>query len=263
MDIRKYIDPVFIVNYNEVNDKNLNELIYHMLEKNYERMYLIKDNKPYGVISPIELLKFCVMNEKIDNLISTDLYILEASTNIIDAYNKMRRDRVRFAVVVDNGKIIGEIDFKTLSLKISYLVIKDSLTYVFNERFFSIVIEEYTHIDKPIGVIMIKIENLSIYDSLYGSEFVTNTYKKFAETIQHSRRDIDFVFRDDNIFKVLTFNNLEITVKIVERIKHNLENIEIEGIKVPFKIVFSHVPEIKSSILLAIEDCEKQLVEWD
>jgi len=261
MDIRKYTDEVYLKDYNEVSDKNLYEIIYELLKKDYERIYLIKDKKPYGVIAPIQLLKFCVLEEKLDNLISTDLYILDASTNIIDAYNKMRRDRVRYALVVDGDEIIGELDFKTLSLKISYIVIKDSITYVFNERFFGVVVEQYTYIDKPIGVIMIKLENISIYESLYGVEFVNQIYKTFAKTIQKSRRDIDFVFREDNIFKVLTFNNLEITTKIVERIKHNLETVEINGVKVPFKIVYSHVPELKSNILLAIEACERELID--
>jgi GGDEF domain-containing protein len=263
MVIKKYIDEVFVKEYDEVIKENFDEIVNELLSNNFERIYLIKDNKPYGVISPVDLLKNCIKNEKIPNLISTDLYLLDASTNLIDAYNKMRRDRVRYAIVIEDGEIIGELDFKTLSLKISYIVIKDSTTYVFNESFFKVVIEQYSNIDKPIGIIMIKLENISIYESLYGNEFVKDVYISFAKTIQKSRRDIDFVFRDDNLFKILTFNDLEITTKIVERIKHNLDNLEVNSIKIPFKIAFSHVPEIRNNILLAIEDCEKQLVEWD
>jgi len=54
---------------------------------------------------------------------------------------------------------------------------------------------------------------------------------------------------------------LDITDKIVKRIKNKLEHTEYEGIKVAFEVVFSHVPELEDNVLSAIESCEKKLIE--
>jgi GGDEF domain-containing protein len=87
--------------------------------------------------------------------------------------------------------------------------------------------------------------------------------KTYAKAIKQSVRDIDFVFRMGNKFKILTFNNLEITEKIVQRIENKLKNTEHEGIKPDFKITYSHVPEMEENIITALESCEKKLIKGD
>jgi hypothetical protein len=76
-------------------------------------------------------------------------------------------------------------------------------------------------------------------------------------------RDVDFVFRNQNLYKILTFNDLEVTEKIVKRIISKLENSSYKNIDISFKISFSHVPEIEDNILAAIERCEEKLIERD
>ena len=100
-------------------------------------------------------------------------------------------------------------------------------------------------------------------DGIYGLDIVNAILKEFAKVIKKSVRDIDFVFRNDYIFKILTFNNLEITDKIVTRLKNSLDLIECNGVKPSFNIVFSHIPELENNILSAIDFCEKKLIERD
>ena len=100
-------------------------------------------------------------------------------------------------------------------------------------------------------------------EGFYGVDVVEKLIKVYAKTLKKSIRDIDFAFKINNQFRVLTFNSLEITDKILKRIKNNLTNVEYKEIKANFKISFSHVPEIDSNILLAIENCEKNLIKGD
>ena len=104
---------------------------------------------------------------------------------------------------------------------------------------------------------------MNILEGFYGADKINEIIKTYADSIKNCVRDIDFVFRIRHKFKILTFNNLENTNKIVNRIKNKLENTEYEGIKEVFEIVFSHVPELEDNVLTAIESCEKKLIERD
>ena len=110
---------------------------------------------------------------------------------------------------------------------------------------------------------MVKIYDIDIYLSFYGSGFIKKILKSFSEKIRKSIRDVDFIFRNDNTFKILTFNNAEITMKIKKRIDEKLKNLEIDGIKIPYKVVATHIPEIDDNILLGIEKLEKKLIKRD
>jgi len=87
--------------------------------------------------------------------------------------------------------------------------------------------------------------------------------KNYAKILKNSIRDIDFIFRWDNQFRIMIFNSLEITVKIFERIKIKLENLIINELKIPFNICMTHIPEIHNDILLGIEECEEKLIKRD
>jgi len=104
---------------------------------------------------------------------------------------------------------------------------------------------------------------LPVYEGLYGLETGEKIIKQFAKTISSSVRKIDFVFRWDNEFRIITFNDLEKTSIIYERIKENLSILEIDALKIPFNSCMSHVPELQNNILSAIEECEEKLIKRD
>ena len=173
----------------------------------------------------------------------------------------MRKQNIIYIPVCKNNEIIGELNFNTLSLKISYIIIKDELTHVYNRRYFNALIEEYNNFEKPMGIIFIQIRDLSVYEGLYGREMYEKIIKEFAKTILCNVRKIDFVFRWDNEFRIVIFNDLKTTSLILERLKDSLNKLEINGIHVAYKTCISHIPELQDNILSVVEECEEELIK--
>jgi GGDEF domain-containing protein len=264
MRIGKLVEPINSIELDEIKDKTLEEIINYTKEKKLNRLYVTQNERPLFVFTPEIFLDVYITNKlhvKIGDFLKdkTPPVSVDADKHIIDTYNYLRKHRLNFAPVVKDGKLIGEITFSTLSLKISFIAIKDPLTDTYNEKYFNVLVEEYNEIGMQVGIIMIKVENLSIYESVYGSDFESKILKAFGKTIKNSVRDVDFVFRNDNVFKILTFNNSEITMKIKHRIEGRLNDLVVDDLKVPFKIVATHIPELESSILLAVERLEGKL----
>ena len=268
MYLKEYIDQVFSLDLDNIKDLTIENIIMQFHAKNLNRMYIIKNHKPIFVITPKEIVDFFINGTIKQNIYEflkdkEPLECYEATKHIIDTYYEMRQKNLEFMPVCEEGNLIGEIDFNVLSLKISYIVIKDELTGVYNKKYFDVIIEEYSDFDKPLGMIFIELEDLSIYEGLYGVDFSSKVIKNFANTISKSIRKIDFVFRWDNQFRIIIFNNLEISAKVFSRIQSKLKNIETDNIQIPFKMCFSHIPEMQDDILLALENCEEKLIKGD
>ena len=268
MNLKDYIDKAESIDIEELKDKTLSDLIVKFHAKNILRLYVTKENKPIFVLTPKEIVDIFLNNLQEQNAYNylKDKFSLEcfdADLHIIDIYYQMRKNKILFMPVCENGKFIGEIDFQTLSLKISFIVIKDQLTGVYNKKYFDVLIEEYKDFNKPIGFIFIEIKELPVFEGLYGVDMVNNIIKTYANLLKSSVRNIDFVFRWDNQFRIIIFNNLEVSAKIFERIKNRLENLKINDIKIPFNICMTHVPEINTDILMAVEECEERLIKRD
>ena len=268
MNIKEYLDKIESVELEEIEDKTLADVIAKFHAKNISRLYILKYKKPIYVISPKEIVDIFIKNLQNTNAFEffkdkEYLKCFDTNIHIIDAYYQMRKENKAFMPVCENDEIIGELDFNTFSLKITYFVIKDELTGVYNKKYFDVIVEEYNEFEKPIGLLFIEIKDLPIFEGLYGVEMIQKIIKTFAKEISSSVRNIDFVFRWDNQFRVMIFNTLEVTAKVFERLQNRLENLEIEGIKVPFKMCFSHVPKMANDILIAIEECEEKLIERD
>ncbi len=266
MKVEKYIDKIKWVELNELQNKTLEDLILKFHAKNLKRLYVLKDNKPIGVLSSKMIIDIFLNNKQKDNAFdffknNENMKCFCSDDNIVDAYYKMRKENIDFIPVCKNGEIIGELNFDTLSLKISYIVIKDELTHVYNRKYFDVLIQEYNDFSKPMGIIFIKLQNLPVYEGLYGIEMSEKIIKEFSKIILCSVRKIDFVFRWDNEFRILTFNDLEKSTIIFERLKEKLSKIEINTLHIPFECCISHVPELQNNILSAVDDCEEKLIE--
>lgn len=268
MKVEKYVDKIQSVELEELKNKTLEDLILKFISKNLKRIYILKNKKPVGVISAKEIIDIFLKNNRSKNAYeffadNDFMKCFGAEDNIIDAYYKMRKEKIDFIPVCKNGEIIGELNFETLSLKISYIVIKDELTHVYNRKYFEVLVQEYNDFNKPMGIIFIKIENLPVYEGLYGVDMVEKIIREFSKKILCSVRKIDFVFRWDNEFRIITFNDLQKTIIMYERLKENLEEIEIDSLHIPFKTCLAHVPELQNNILSAIDECEEKLIEGE
>jgi len=267
MKIKNYVDNVQTIDFEEIKNLKIEDLIYKFHKEKYKKLYVLKENKPNFVLDYKKIVELFINNQikkPVEILLNKDyLKCFDAEMNIIDTYYQMRKENLEFVPVCENGKIIGEIDFNILSLKIFYIVVKDELTGVFNKTYFDVIIEEYNDFKKPIGIIFIEIQNLPIYEGLYGVEITDEILKDYAKILSNTLRDIDLIFRVDNQFRIVIFNTLEVTIKIIERIKNKLDNLKIKDIHIAYKISFSHIPEMYNDIISAIEDCERQLIERD
>jgi len=265
MRIKDYVDKIEFLNLDSLKGRKLEEIFLVFHAKNLKRLYILKNNKPIFVLTPREIVDiFLNKKEKLDAFEffkdKDFLNCFDSSVHVIDAYYKMRKENLAFMPVCEKGEFIGEVDFETLSLKISYIVIKDELTGVFNKKYFDVLIEEYKDFDKPLGIIFIEVRNLSIFEGLYGVEMSQKILKTFAAILKNSVRKIDFVFRWDNQFRIITFNDLEITSKIFSRIQNKLNNLKVEDMQIPYEMCMSHVPQLQEDILLALEHCEEKFI---
>ena len=268
MTLKNYLEQVCYKEFEDIKEKTLSDIIAYMHKCDSLTFYITQKNKPVYIFTSTDMLDVFVKNllnvtvyEYIKNN-PKELKKLSINTNILDAYYFMRSNKLKHIPVINKKEeLIGEVSFRLLSLKIADIVIKDQLTGLFNQKYFDVLLEEYNEFNKPLGLIFIELKNLNILEGFYGPDTVVELVRVYANAIKSCVRDIDFVFRIEDQFRVLTFNGLDITDKIVKRIKSKLENTEYEGIKVAFEVVFSHVPELEENVLSAIESCERKLIE--
>jgi diguanylate cyclase (GGDEF)-like protein len=266
MTIEKYIEPVFYKEIDDLANVTLKALISILEKYKADTLYITKNQYPVYIFDSIDFLDIMLKNElnkTIKDYINDypkKIFTLNYDTNIIDAYYFMRSNNLKKVAVLKNNKLIGEVAFKTISSQIANIIIKDPLTGVFNEKYFEIFVEEYKDFDKPLGIIFIDIKNIQIIEGLYGKEKVDELLKIIAKKLKNLLRDIDLIFRNDYRFKIIIFNTLEVTKKVVERIENVLNQFEINGMKINYSIAYSHVPELQMSILLAIDEIENKLI---
>jgi len=270
MTIKNYLENVCYKDINDLKNKTLADVIAYMYKCDSSTFYIVEDKKPLYIFTSTDMLEIFMkdlLNMSIEEYIKNnpkEVKKLTLNTNILDAYYFMRSNKLKHVPIVnEENELMGEISFKILSSKIADIVIKDPLTGVFNQKYFDVLLEEYNEFNKPLGIIFIELKNMNILEGFYGIDKVNEIIKTYAEVLKSCVRDIDFVFRNGYTFKILTFNNLQITDKIVKRIKNKLENTDYDGIKVAYQLVFSHVPELEDNVLTAIESCEKRLIERD
>ncbi|WP_084021794.1 diguanylate cyclase [Lebetimonas sp. JS170] len=267
MTIEKYVEDVYYKECNEVKDMTIKELIVLSNKYKTDSIYLTKNKYPVFMFEHIDFLDVLLSNELDVNVLEyikkhpKKINVLNYDTNIIDAYYYMRSNNLKKVAVIKNNELIGEVNFKMISARIADIVIKDPLTGVYNEKYFEVLIEEYKDFDKPLGIIYIDIKNTGVIEGLYGREKVNEILKAIADKLKNLLRDIDFIFRNDFRFKIITFSPLDVTEKIINRIRKSLDNFEIDGIKIAYSLSFSHIPELESNVLLALDDLERNLID--
>jgi diguanylate cyclase (GGDEF)-like protein len=267
MTIEKYIETVLFNELDSLADVSIKELVSYLIKYGRDSLYITKNKYPVYFFDSIDFLDVFLNNELDEKVIDyvkkhpKKVHILNYDTNIIDAYYYMRSNNLKKVAVIKNNELIGEISFKIISSKIADIIIKDPLTGVYNEKYFQVLIEEYNDFDKPLGLIFIDIKNIGIIEGLYGEDELKNVLKIIGLKLKNIVRDIDFVFRNDYRFKIITFTSLEVTQKIVERIKKTLDELEVDKMKINYSLAYSHVPELQDNILLALEEVEDKLID--
>ena len=266
MDIKKYADKVLFMEYDKIKNELIKNIVFLLKKYKTDSIYITKNSYPIYIFEASDLLTIYSQNEfniKMGEFIlehPKKIEIFDINTNIIDAYHYMRSNDLKKVAIIENKKLIGEVAFKIISAKMVDIVIKDRLTGVYNASYFNILVEEYKDFNKPIGIIYIDVSKMTIIEGLYGREKLNKILIEIAHKLETLVRDIDFIFRIDYRFKIITFANLEITEKIANRIKKALNEMEVEGIKINYNLVFSNVPGLESNILLALDNLKRNIM---
>jgi len=267
MTIKNYIDKTCAKEIEEITHLTIQELISFMQDCDEASMYITNNKKLLYTLQIedfINIIKNNLLTLNIKEYINNhpkEIIALKEDENIIDAHYFMRSKRLQHIAIIDkDNNLLGELNFKTLSSKIADIAIKDELTGLYNKKYLDVLIQEYKNFDKEIGIIMFGLENIGLIEKFYGITFVNELLKVYGNRIKRSIRDIDFTFRIDYRFVVITFNNLEITDKMRKRIVNNLEKTELNGVKLTFKHSIAHYPETDNNILLALNRCEENLI---
>jgi diguanylate cyclase (GGDEF)-like protein len=260
-----YLDKACFKELKEIYQLPISSIINFMHECHTKTFYITNEQKPIYIFTISDLMEIFSRNEFNKNILQflkenpKNIHKIDVNKNIIDAYYFLRNLRINQAPVIKNEKLIGEINFKLISAKIADIAIKDPLTNLYNNEYFEVLINTYKNLEKNIGLIFIELKNLEIIEDFYGVDTLNDLIKLYATTAKSKVRDIDFTFRIDNTIRIFTFNNLEITEKMANRVKNALENLELDGLKLKFNIEFTSVPEENDNIFLAIEYLEEKL----
>ena len=161
-----------------------------------------------------------------------------ADDYILKPFNRNElRVRVRAGQrILDLERELTEKNRKLLSLneKLEELARVDSLMGIGNRRSFHETMEKVHHracrYEQRYGVIMCDIDYFKSYNDTYGHLAGDNLLRLVADSIKHSLRVSDDVFRfgGEEIVIILSEQNLEPTVIVAERIRKDIEMHSIE-----------------------------------
>ena len=130
-------------------------------------------------------------------------------------------------------------DKKAQNDRIEYLSFHDSLTGLYNRRFFE---EEIRRLDidrnLPISIIMGDVDNLKLTNDVFMHASGDELLKKAAEVIKNACRADDIIARwgGDEFIILLPKTGVDETEKIIARIKEELDGEQIKAIKVSMSL---------------------------
>ncbi|ADO82001.1 sensor domain-containing diguanylate cyclase [Ilyobacter polytropus] len=171
---------------------------------------------------------------------------LKSENNIIDKNSEARIvvfDKTLFYTEEGEiGGIIGAIsditDIRHMQEELKVLSIKDSLTGIYNRRGFEEMSErifkESLRNKKNVSIIMLDIDKFKLYNDHYGHQAGDECLKKIAEKLEKScKRPSDIVGRygGEEFIIFLPDTTLEGARTVAEKIRKNIENMEIEHVK--------------------------------
>ena len=169
MIISDYIEKVHFKELKNLKNKTISDLIALMKQYECQSFYITNNKHPIYIFTFSDILDLFIKNKLNENVYDyinknkKELKTIHITSNILDAYYYMRSNNLKHAPIINkHHELIGELTFKTISLKITDIVIKDPLTGLYNKKYFDVLVEEYNEFNKPLGLIFIEFTNLSI-----------------------------------------------------------------------------------------------------
>lgn len=229
------------INSEKANLQNLKTENYQWWLKNIKNkeLIIIKNVSQLGKEAAAE--KKLLESQNIKSLIVFPIYIKEELTGFFGfdlVENKLDFNRIK----LEQLKIFTDVITNALSrhkdnLKIKRLSYYDSLTEIYNRRFFE---EELKRLDTtrqlPISIIVADLNGLKIINDSYGHKMGDYLLKRSAKLIKNSIRKEDILARQggDEFIILLPQTEAEAAAKIIQRIKDKTGI--IKGTSIPLSI---------------------------
>ena len=164
---------------------------------------------------------------------------------IVSQYYKYEDKEYEFAFVQDIS------ERKEKEEKIKYLLHKDSLTGLYNRRFFEIEMERLdTKRQIPISIIMCDVNGLKIINDSYGHKKGDQILIETAQILENVVRDEDIIARHggDEFTLLLPQTTYEQGQKLIERIKKHTTTIGEEEIPISMSLGIATKDKVKIDI---------------
>ncbi len=228
--------------------------------KNYKDIFnLIKDKNETIVVDPIEkVFQTNKAQELKDNAVlmskKGEKYYIECiaspifnSKGLIDGVVLVFRD------------VTKEKEHRK---KIEYLSFRDSLTGLYNRRFFE---EELKRLDTkrnlPLSILMGDVNGLKLINDIFGHSFGDMLLIKIAETMQGVCRDDDIIARwgGDEFVMILPRTNYKEAKRIAERIRERVSVQRIKAIKCSISMGSYTKSDTFEDIIRALDKAETKM----
>ena len=213
------------------------EIASMFLEEKADSFIVVKENKPFYIITQTDLIFFFFKgyeDKKLKEIIKEfpkKLMTIHMNEDIYKAYKIMRGTKIEHLVVVDEeGKVVGELRNQDLIMKFVEFSLKDEMTGLNNKRFFETIKARYNGSNTKIGVIFIDIDDFKHFNDEFGHEVGDKVIKIVAEKIKESIREMDFGFRyGGDEFIIMVFNQeRDVILKIAKRIFDKISSVNDE-----------------------------------
>ena len=213
------------------------EIASMFLEEKADSFIVVKENKPFYIITQTDLIFFFFKgyeDKKLKEIIKEfpkKLMTIHMNEDIYKAYKIMRGTKIEHLVVVDEeGKVVGELRNQDLIMKFVEFSLKDEMTGLNNKRFFETIKARYNGSNTKIGVIFIDIDDFKHFNDEFGHEMGDKVIKIVAGKIKESIREMDFGFRyGGDEFIIMVFNQeRDIVLKIAKRIFDKISSVNNE-----------------------------------
>ena len=261
----------YTIEFKDAQYKTFYEISNLFVKENVNTIIFLDNNKPYYILTPSDVIDILI-NHK--DIITIKEYVEQNQKNIItidenktlfEAYKVMRNFNIRHLIIVDyKSEFLDIMNFEEFTDYLAEIALRDDLTKLYNRRFFEFILDKYKIEDKDIekGIIFIDLDNFKPINDKYGHHIGDKVLQIVAKTIEDSIRDIDYSFRiGGDEFVILVFSNKEILKKVANRLCKNINNINIDGIKIGCSIGYAHYPSDSKNFSEVIKIADKRMYE--
>ena len=261
----------YIMEFKKVLDKTFYEISDLFVKENVNTLVFLDNKKPCYILTPSDAIDilinhkdFLTIKEYIDQNQKKLITMNEIKT-LFEAYKIMRNNKIRHLIVVnDKEEFLDIINFEEFTDYLAEIALRDDLTGLYNRRFFEFILDKYNIEDKDIekGIIFIDLDDFKPINDKYGHHIGDKVLQAVAKKIENSIRDIDYSFRiGGDEFVVLIFSNKEVLKRVANRVFENINNINIDGIKVGCSIGYAHYLSDSKDFSEVIKIADKRMYE--